>query len=54
MATSIHLLQQTLRDRAKEFQVLRQITEAINSTLELQAVLQQILDLVSEVTASDA
>lgn len=38
----------------QEFQVLRQIIEAVNSTLELQTVLQQILGLVSDVTSSDA
>ena len=54
MGVSIRQLQQVLCERTEEFQVLRQIIEAVNSTLELQAVLQRILELVSQVTTADA
>ncbi len=54
MGISIRQLQQVLCERTEEFLVLRQIIEAVNSTLDLQAVLQRILELVSQVTAADA
>ncbi|MBI3320224.1 MAG: GAF domain-containing protein [Candidatus Omnitrophica bacterium] len=54
MGVSIRQLQQVLCERTEEFKVLRQIIEAVNSTLDLQAVLQRILELVSQVTAADA
>ncbi len=54
MSPSIRQLQQVLCERTEAFRVLRQIIEAINSTLEFEAVLQQIIDLVSQVTSSDA
>ena len=54
MGVSIRQLQQVLCERTEEFRVLRQIIEAVNSTLDLQAVPQQILELVSQVTAADA
>lgn len=38
----------------QEFRVLRQIIETVNSTLDLQAVLQKIVQLVSQVTDADA
>lgn len=54
MSLSIRQLQQVLCERTEEFRVLRQIIEAVSSTLDLQAVLQRILELVSQVTAADA
>ena len=54
MGVSIRQLQQVLCERTEEFRVLRQIIEAVNSTLDLQAVLQRILELVSQVTSADA
>ncbi|MBI3009490.1 MAG: GAF domain-containing protein, partial [Candidatus Omnitrophica bacterium] len=54
MVVSIRQLQQVLCERTEEFRVLRQIIEAVNSTLDLQAVLQRILELVSQVTSADA
>ena len=53
MGVSIRQLQQVLRERTEEFRVFRQIIEAVNSTLDLQAVLQRILELVSQVTSGD-
>ena len=54
MGVSIRQLQQVLCERTEEFRVLRQIIEAVNSTLDLHAVLQRILELVSQVTSADA
>ncbi len=54
MAMSLKQIQRVLCERTQEFQVLRQIIETVNSSLNLQAVLQQILDLVCQVTAADA
>ena len=54
MGVSIRQLQQVLCERTEEFRVLRQIIEVVDSTLDLQAVLQRILDLVSQVTSADA
>ena len=54
MGVSIQRLQRLVCERTQEFQVLRQIIETVNSTLDLQAVLQKIVQLVSEVTAADA
>jgi signal transduction protein with GAF and PtsI domain len=41
-------------DHQRHLHVLRRIIETVSSTLELQAVLQQIVELVSQVTAADA
>jgi len=54
MGVSIRQLQQVLCERTEDFRVLRQIIEAVSSTLELHAVLQRILELVSQVTSADA
>ena len=54
MGVSIRQLQQVLCERTEEFGVLRQSIEAVNSTLDVQAVLQRILELVSQVTSADA
>jgi len=54
MSPSIRQLQQVLCERTEEFRVLRQIIEAVDGTLDLQAVLQRILELVSQVTSADA
>ena len=45
---------QLVGERTQVFHVLRQIIEAVNSTLELPIVFDEILRLVSEVTAADA
>ena len=54
MGVSIRQLQQVLCERTEEFRVLRQIIEAVNNTLDLPAVLERILELVSQVTSADA
>lgn len=54
MGASIQRLQRILCERTQEFQVLRQIIETVNSTLERQGVFDEILKLVSQVTAADA
>jgi signal transduction protein with GAF and PtsI domain len=41
-------------ERPQEFQVLRRIIETVNSTLKLQVVFEEILQLVAQVTAADA
>ena len=51
---SMQRVQRLLCERTQEFQVLRQIIEAVNSTLELPGVFDEILRLVSQVTAADA
>lgn len=37
-------------ERSKNFQALRQIIEAVNGTRDVQAVLQEILEVVSFIT----
>lgn len=39
---------------SQEFQVIRQITETVNGSLDLQTVLERILELVAEVTGAEA
>lgn len=51
---SIQRVQRLLCERTQEFRVLQQIIEAVGSTLELPVVFDEILRLVSEVTAADA
>jgi len=41
-------------EQTQGFQVLQEIVETVTSTLDLQAVLQKIVQLVSQVTAADA
>ena len=51
---SIQRLQRLLCERTQEFQLLRQIIETVNSTLELRVVFDEILKLVVQITAADA
>src|SRR6185295_14217962 len=52
--TSIDQLQRALREKEREIDVLHRISESINSTLDLEAVLKHIVDMVVEVTHADA
>jgi signal transduction protein with GAF and PtsI domain len=51
---STHDLEQALRQKTREVDVLHRITESISSTLDLETVLRQIVDVVVEVTKADA
>jgi signal transduction protein with GAF and PtsI domain len=47
-------LEQALREKAREVDVLHRISESISSTLDLEAVLRHIVDVVVEATKADA
>jgi signal transduction protein with GAF and PtsI domain len=47
-------VEQALREKMREVDVLHRITESISSTLDLEAVLKHIVDVVVEVTKADA
>ena len=47
-------LKQQLRERTREVHILHRISESISSTLELEAVLKHIVEVVVEVTKADA
>lgn len=47
-------LAQALREKTREIDVLHRISESISSTLDLEAVLAHIVDMVVEVTKADA
>ena len=47
-------LKQQLRERTREVHFLHRISESISSTLELEAVLKHIVEVVVEVTKADA
>ena len=47
-------LKQQLRERTREVHILYRISESISSTLELEAVLKHIVEVVVEVTKADA
>jgi signal transduction protein with GAF and PtsI domain len=47
-------LEQALREKTREVDVLHRITESISNTLDLEAVLRHIVDVVVEVTKADA
>ena len=51
---STHDLEQALRQKTREVDVLHRITESISSTLDLETVLRQIVDVVVEATKADA
>ena len=51
---SLDDLKQKLRERTREVNVLHRISESISSTLDLEAVLKQIVEVVVEVTKADA
>jgi len=56
MATKRTLTQveQALREKTREVDVLHRISESISNTLDLEAVLRHIVDMVVEVTKADA
>ncbi len=47
-------LDQALREKTREVDVLHRITDSISSTLDLESVLKHIVDVVVEVTKADA
>ena len=47
-------LEQALREKAREVDVLHRISESISNTLDLESVLRHIVDMVVEVTKADA
>jgi len=47
-------LKQALRERTREVEVLHRMSQSVSSTLDLEAVLKQIVDIVVEVTNADA
>src|SRR5574342_618410 len=51
---SIAQLEQELREKAREVDVLHRISESISNTLDLEAVLKHIVEVVVEVTKADA
>ncbi|MBI3990606.1 MAG: GAF and ANTAR domain-containing protein [Candidatus Omnitrophica bacterium] len=51
---AIQELKKELRQKSREIELLHKITEAIYSTLDLNEVLKEIIDVVTEVTKADA
>jgi len=51
---SLEQLEQALREKTREVDVLHRITDSISNTLDLEAVLKHIVDVVVEVTKADA
>jgi signal transduction protein with GAF and PtsI domain len=51
---SLSQLEQALREKAREVDVLHRITDSISGTLDLEVVLKHIVDVVVEVTKADA
>jgi signal transduction protein with GAF and PtsI domain len=51
---SLHQVEQALREKTREADVLHRIAESISGTLDLEAVLKHIVDVVVEVTKADA
>jgi signal transduction protein with GAF and PtsI domain len=47
-------VEQALREKTREVDILHRITESISNTLDLEAVLKHILEVVVEVTKADA
>ena len=47
-------VEQALREKTREVDVLHRISESISNTLDLEAVLRHIVDMVVEVTKADA
>lgn len=52
--SSVHQLEQALREKTREVDVLHRITDSITNTLDLESVLKHIVDVVVEVTKADA
>lgn len=53
-STPLQRAQQALRQKTREVEVLHRISESISNTLDLEAVLRHIVDVVVEVTSGDA
>ena len=51
---SLAQLEQSLREKMREVDVLHRITDSISNTLDLEAVLKHIVEVVVEVTKADA
>lgn len=51
---SIQSLERALREKTREVDVLHRISESISGTLDLEAVLRHIVEMVVEVTRADA
>ncbi len=51
---SLHQLEQALREKTREVDVLHRITDSITNTLDLESVLKHIVEVVVEVTKADA
>ncbi len=51
---TLHQMEQALREKTREVDVLHRITDSISGTLDLEAVLKHIVDVVVEVTKADA
>ncbi len=53
-STHLQRAQQALQQKTREVEVLHRISESISNTLDLEAVLRHIVDVVVEVTSGDA
>jgi len=53
-AQSVAALERALREKTREVDVLHRISESISGTLDLEAVLRHIVEMVVEVTRADA
>ncbi len=51
---SVQALEQALREKTREVDVLHRISESISGTLDLEVVLRHIVEMVVEVTRADA
>ena len=51
---SLGQLEQALKEKTREVDVLHRITDSISNTLDLEAVLKHIVEIVVEVTKADA
>ncbi len=51
---ALRQMEQALREKTREADVLHRITDSISGTLDLEAVLKHIVDVVVEVTKADA
>ncbi|MFM8552554.1 MAG: GAF domain-containing protein [Nitrospiraceae bacterium] len=51
---SVQALERALREKTREVDVLHRISESISGTLDLEAVLRHIVEMVVEVTRADA
>jgi signal transduction protein with GAF and PtsI domain len=51
---SAQILERALREKTREVDVLHRISESISGTLDLEAVLRHIVEMVVEVTRADA